>query len=74
MEKRNKKLLKNSNFLLELCSNNRKGRFETLLDRETCICFNARVIQAGNYIFKVNNRNNSARSEICSKLTIKTPE
>ena len=70
MEKRNKKLLKNSNFLLELCSSNRKGRFETLLD----ICFNARVIHAGNYIFKVNNRNNRARSEICSKLTIKTPE
>ena len=28
----------------------------------------------GNYMFKVNNRNISARCEICSKLTIKTPE
>ena len=28
----------------------------------------------GNYMFKVNNRNTRARSEICSKLTIKTAE
>ena len=29
---------------------------------------------AGNYIFKVNNRNTRTRCETCSKLTIKTPE
>ena len=29
---------------------------------------------AGNYMFKVNNRNTRGRCEICSKLTIKTPE
>ena len=29
---------------------------------------------AGNYMFKVNNRNNGTKSEICSKLTIKIPE
>ena len=29
---------------------------------------------AGNYMFKVNNRNTRARCEICSKLTIKIPE
>ena len=29
---------------------------------------------AGNYMFKVNNRNTRARCEICSKLIIKTPE
>ena len=29
---------------------------------------------AGNYMFKVNNRNARTRCEICSKLTIKTPE
>ena len=29
---------------------------------------------AGNYMFKVNIRNTRARCEICSKLTIKTPE
>ena len=29
---------------------------------------------AGNHMFKVNNRTIRARCEICSKLTIKTPE
>ena len=29
---------------------------------------------AGNYMFKVNNRNIRTRCEICSKLTIKIPE
>ena len=29
---------------------------------------------AGNYMFKVNNKNTRTRCEICSKLTIKTPE
>ena len=29
---------------------------------------------AGNYMFKVNKRNTRTRCEICSKLTIKTPE
>ena len=29
---------------------------------------------ACNYMFEVNNRNTRARCEICSKLTIKTPE
>ena len=29
---------------------------------------------ADNYMFKVNNRNTRTRYEICSKLTIKTPE
>ena len=29
---------------------------------------------AGNYLFKVNNRNTRARCETCSKLTIKTPK
>ena len=29
---------------------------------------------AGNYMFKVNNRNTRARCEICLKLTIKKPE
>ena len=28
----------------------------------------------GNYMFKVNNRNTRKKCEICSKLTIKTPE
>ena len=29
---------------------------------------------AGNYMFKVNNRNARTRCEICAKLTTKTPE
>ena len=29
---------------------------------------------AGNYMFKVNNRTTRTRCEICSKLTMKTPE
>ena len=28
---------------------------------------------AGNYMFRVNNRNTRRKCEICSKLTIKTP-
>ena len=28
----------------------------------------------GNYLFKVNNKNTTTRREICSKLTVKTPE
>ena len=31
-------------------------------------------IPAGIYMLKVNNRNTGARYEICSKLTINTPE
>ena len=31
-------------------------------------------VPAGNYMLKDNNRNTRARYEICSKLTIKTPE
>ena len=31
-------------------------------------------ILAGNYMFKVNHRNTRTRCEICSKLTINTPE
>ena len=32
------------------------------------------IYQAGNYMFKVNNRNSRTRCELCSKLTIKIPE
>ena len=32
------------------------------------------IVPAGNYMFKVNNRNTGTRCEICSKLTIKIPE
>ena len=36
--------------------------------------FCCRLNPAGNCMFKVNNRNTRTRCEICSKLTIKTPE
>ena len=29
---------------------------------------------AGNYMFKINNRNTRTKCEICTKLTVKTPE
>ena len=29
---------------------------------------------AGNYMFKVNNKNTKTKCEVCSKLKIKTPE
>ena len=32
------------------------------------------TIPAGSYMFKVNNKNTRTRYEICSNLTIKTPE
>ena len=32
------------------------------------------IIPAGNYMFKVDNRNTRTRCEICSKLIIKIPE
>ena len=33
-----------------------------------------RKYPVGNYLFKVNNRNIRIKCEICSKLTVKTPE
>ena len=32
------------------------------------------ILSAGIYLLKVNNRNTRTRCEICSKLTIRTPE
>ena len=42
----------------------------------TCVDVASRykVVRAGIYLLKVNNRNTRTRCEICSKLTIKTPE
>ena len=42
-------------------------------DCSHCGRYNCQENWAGNYMFKVNNRNTKARWEICSKLTIKTP-
>ena len=43
---------------------------KTIVDAQ----FKSGIIPAGNYLLKVNNRSTRARCEICSKLTIKTPE
>ena len=32
------------------------------------------IYPVGNFMFKINNKNTRARCEICSKLTVKTPE
>ena len=48
--------------------------------KDICVLGNVLTLQiilrnypANIYLFKVNNRNNRKRCEICSKLTIKTP-
>ena len=41
--------------------------FQTFCNRE-------RLFPPGNYMFKVKNRNTGTRCEICSELTLKTPE
>ena len=40
---------------------------------QTILCSDSKI-PAGIYLLKFNNRNTRARCEICSKLTIKTPE
>ena len=37
-------------------------------------CKEVNLFPAGIYLLKVNNRNTRTRCEICSKLTIKTPD
>ena len=48
------------------------------IDQETSLVLGhgsfAKRDPVDNYMFKVNNRNTITRCEICSKLTIKTPE
>ena len=51
--------------------------YTDLLIQTACTSIMKKVFQTcppGIYLFKVNNRNTRARCEICSKLTIKTPE
>ena len=51
-----------------------KARFAKCMQKFISSYFCLRSYPAGNYMFKVNNRNTRTRCEICSKLTIKTPE
>ena len=48
--------------------------FLSFYDKNNLITKISANIPAGNYMLKVNNRNTRTRCEICSKLTIKTPE
>ena len=45
-----------------------------ILDEQNNIDYSPSIRPAGIYLLKVNNRNTRARCEICSKLTINTPE
>ena len=51
-----------------------KASFSPYLRNIYCYEHLRRLIPAGIYMLKVNNRNTRTRCEICSKLTIKTPE
>ena len=42
------------------------------MTKQTCFHDILRALPAGNYMFKVNNRNTRTRCETCSKLTTKT--
>ena len=53
--------------------------FDNLINRKNVCCIYPKqahffLSPTGNYMFKVNNRNARTRCEICSRLTIKTPE
>ena len=48
--------------------------YEFLFNSDIKIFKEKRIIPAGIYLFKVNNRNTKTRCKICSKLTIKIPE
>ena len=45
-----------------------------LKELSSTLSFYHKTLQAGIYLFKVNNRNTRTRCEICSKLTTKIPK
>ena len=47
---------------------------KTKKKKNTAMAAYSRMHPAGDYMFKVNNRNTRTKYEICSKLTIKMPE
>ena len=65
-----KKRLPAQEFSCEFCKTYQSNLFLEHLRAAASVC----CIPAVNYVFKVSNRNTRTRSEICSKLTIKTPE
>ena len=58
---------------------NKLIKYESLLSNESAVIVNlTKIVCSSNpadiYLFKVNNGNTRTKYEICSKLTIKTPE
>ena len=62
--------------LFELIAHSQKQTIRQTMYKINCIQIEDMfmLIPAGIYLFKVNNRNTRTRCEICSKLTINTPE
>ena len=53
----------------------KQNKKQTLFGYESAVPINLLIINLSNfYLLKVNNRNTTRRYEICSELTIKTPE
>ena len=70
---------KQTHICIVLIQDNEKVRWSLLLclqkrSKQWNVCLRFYSIPAGIYLFKVNNRNTRTRREICSKLTINTPE
>ena len=59
---------------LDICLNSLDIRREIWRQSLITIHQTKAFIPAGNYMFKVSNRKTITRCEICSKLTMKTPE
>ena len=57
-------------FFATPCKSDSKYKNNKYLNNNFSKCINP----AGNYLFKLYNRNTETRCEICSKLTIKTPQ
>ena len=75
-----KNLWRNSgNFVVLVCWQHetktfRRQKSTVALFTQNLVSNGMSLLPAGNYMFKVNNRNTRTRCEICSKLTIKIPE
>ena len=68
--------MKELSILFELIAHSQKQTIRQTMYKINCIQIEDMfmLIPAGIYLFKVNNRNTRTRCEICSKLTINTPE
>ena len=69
-------MISKTNLIIVSINSYKQNKNFTILNfaKRKMILYSSTTIPAGNYMFKVNNRNTRTRCEICSKLTIKTPE